>query len=77
MRDNSAETFKPSSLKLTLSLNQRKEAKKAFKNILLSPCVILLYANHRLENIRNGPNLAETKRRSSLQIQDLTNAIPP
>ena len=24
------------------------------------PCVILLYANHRLENIRSGPNLAET-----------------
>jgi hypothetical protein len=27
----------------------------------ISPCVILLYANHRLENIMSGPNLAETK----------------
>ena len=28
---------------------------------LISPCVILLYANHRLKNIMSGPNLAETK----------------
>ena len=27
----------------------------------ISPCVILLYANHRLKNIMNGPNLVETK----------------
>ena len=27
----------------------------------IPPCVILLYANHRLRNIMSGPNLAETK----------------
>jgi len=43
----------------------------------IPPNMALVYANHRLRNIMNGPNLAETKQRSSLQIQDLTNAIPP
>ncbi|UCE42322.1 MAG: hypothetical protein JSV17_04970, partial [Candidatus Aminicenantes bacterium] len=27
----------------------------------ISPCAILLYANHRLKNIMSGPNLDETK----------------
>jgi len=41
--------------------------------MIIPPCVILLYANHRLDNIMSGPNLVEPTHRqlSPLIVQYL------
>ena len=41
--------------------NDEKSVTSPFWFLCISPYVVLLYANHRLENIMSGPNLAETK----------------
>ena len=40
----------------------------------ISPCLLLLYANHRLRKIMSGPNLAEPKQRSA-KIEPIDNPL--